>query len=62
MDRFGFQYRDKMGKQIAISHQVKLAEDHWEWLEEILHKIYVDAMLHGYKHGFDEGYEYGVNE
>jgi len=40
--------------QIAMSHQEKLAEDHWEWLEELLHKVYVDAMMHGYKHGWDE--------
>ena len=29
----------------------KLAEEHWEWLESLLHKIYVDAMVHGIKHG-----------
>lgn len=29
----------------------QLAEEHWEWLEAILHKIYVDALIHGYKHG-----------
>jgi len=29
----------------------KLAESHWEWLESLLHKIYVDAMVHGIKHG-----------
>ena len=28
-----------------------LAEEHWEWLESLLHKIYVDAMIHGIKHG-----------
>jgi len=31
----------------------KLAEEHWEWLELLLHKIYVDAMIHGIKHGQD---------
>lgn len=29
----------------------KLAEEHWKWLESLLHKIYVDAMIHGIKHG-----------
>ena len=29
----------------------KLAEAHWKWLEALLHKVYVDAMIHGYKHG-----------
>ncbi|KKL79403.1 hypothetical protein LCGC14_2015180, partial [marine sediment metagenome] len=24
-----------------------LAEAHWEWLESLLHKIYVDALIHG---------------
>lgn len=28
-----------------------LAEEHWLWLESLLHKVYVDAMIHGYKHG-----------
>lgn len=29
----------------------ELAEAHWKWLETLLHKIYVDAMIHGIKHG-----------
>lgn len=29
----------------------KLAEVHWEFLERWLHMVYVDAMIHGYKHG-----------
>ncbi len=29
----------------------KLAEEHWSWLETLLHKVYVDAFNHGYKHG-----------
>ena len=32
----------------------KLAEAHWVWLETLLHKVYVDAMLHGIKHGQEE--------
>ncbi len=32
----------------------KLAENHWEWLESLLHKVYVDAFLHGIKHGKEE--------
>jgi len=27
------------------------AEEHWKWLESLLHKVYVDAMIHGIKHG-----------
>jgi hypothetical protein len=29
----------------------ELAEQHWLWLESLLHKVYVDAMIHGIKHG-----------
>ena len=29
----------------------ELAEEHWVWLESLLHKLYVDAFIHGYKHG-----------
>ena len=27
------------------------AEEHWKWLESLLHKVYVDAMIHGIGHG-----------
>ena len=37
---------------------MELAEAHWEWLKGILlqqlevqHKLFVDAMIHGIKHG-----------
>ena len=32
----------------------ELAEEHWKWLESLLHKIYVDAMVHGIKHGQED--------
>jgi hypothetical protein len=32
----------------------QLAEAHWKWLESLLHKIYVDAMVHGIKHGAED--------
>lgn len=28
-----------------------LAEAHWEFIERWLHMVYVDAMVHGIKHG-----------
>lgn len=31
----------------------ELAEAHWEWLESLLHKLYVDAMIHGFGHGYE---------
>lgn len=43
-----------VAKQRVRSRAECLAESHWEWLEEILHKVYVDAMMHGYKHGEDD--------
>jgi len=32
----------------------ELAEAHWKWLESLLHKVYVDAMIHGIKHGKED--------
>lgn len=32
----------------------EIAEAHWKWLESLLHKIYVDSFLHGWKHGQEE--------
>jgi len=29
----------------------ELAEDHWKYVESICHKMYVDAFIHGWKHG-----------
>ena len=38
----------------------KLAEEHWAWLESILEeqrrmekKLFIDAFIHGFKHGED---------
>ena len=31
----------------------RLAEEHWEWLSSILKKVYIDAFVHGYKHGVE---------
>jgi len=32
--------------------QVKdLAEQHWQYVESICHKMYIDAFIHGFKHG-----------
>lgn len=30
-----------------------LAEDHWNWLESLMRKVYIDAFVHGYKHGVE---------
>ncbi len=32
----------------------ELAEAHWKFLESWLHLIYVDALVHGYKHGKED--------
>jgi len=31
-----------------------LAEEHWEWINKWLHIVFVDAFVHGYKHGREE--------
>jgi len=31
----------------------ELAETHWVYVESICHKMYVDAFIHGYKHGVE---------
>ena len=35
--------------QSALAHEI--AEAHWAWLETMLRKVYVDAFVHGYRHG-----------
>ena len=32
----------------------KIAEEHWKYVESICHKMYVDAFIHGYKHGTED--------
>lgn len=29
----------------------QLAQEHWKWLSSLLKKMYIDAFVHGYKHG-----------
>ncbi len=31
-----------------------IAYIHWQWLESILKKVYIDAFKHGYKHGVED--------
>lgn len=35
----------------SIKTPEQLAEEHWNWLQTVLAKIYKDAFIHGYKHG-----------
>lgn len=30
---------------------LKLANEHWAWLQTLLGQVYKDAFVHGYKHG-----------
>ena len=32
----------------------ELAEEHWEWLQRLLERVYKDAFIHGYKHGRED--------
>lgn len=34
----------------------RLAEEHWQYLEKLIHVIFVDAFVHGYKHGEAQAY------
>ncbi len=36
-------------------NEKELAEEHWQYVESICHKMYVDAFVHGFKHGKNEG-------
>ena len=35
----------------------KIAEEHWKYVEGVCHKMYVDAFVHGFKHGSDEEFK-----
>ena len=39
---------DIMGKR---SEEEKLADDHWNWLQDLLEVVHKEAFIHGYKHG-----------
>ena len=41
-------------KEPAGAQIKEKAEEHWKFLESWLHRIFVDAFLHGYKHGIEE--------
>ena len=41
-------------KGMTTEEAKELAEAHWKWLESLLHKVYVDAMVHGIKHGQED--------
>ena len=38
-------------KKLTAQEDTELAEEHWKWLSEVLKRIYIDAMVHGIKHG-----------
>lgn len=37
-----------------MNKDLKLATEHWNWLESLLRKIYIDTFIHGYKHGMKD--------
>ena len=39
-----------------------LANQHWDWLESLLRKIYIDSFRHGYKHGKEDKGEYAMSQ
>ena len=34
-----------------------LGAEHWDRLQSLLAKVYIDAFEHGYKHGYDDALE-----
>ena len=32
----------------------KMAEEHWKYTEMICKMFYIEAMIHGFKHGYEE--------
>ena len=32
-----------------------IAQEHWDWVATWLRMMYIDAFVHGYKHGVEEG-------
>jgi len=45
---------EKWIKRKGYGRVKKIAEEHWEWLEKWLRIVYVDAFIHGYKHGEED--------
>jgi len=44
-------YDGNKGGEMTDKEAKELAEAHWEFIEKWLHMVYVDAMIHGIKHG-----------
>ena len=39
-------------KRVGLEKKAKvLAEEHWEWLEPIIRRFFIDGFIHGYRHG-----------
>lgn len=40
-------------KTLSPEEARKLATGHWEWMETLLRKVYIDSFIHGAKHASD---------
>ena len=50
-------------KKVDLVRAEDLASLHYKWLESLFHKLYIDAFVHGYKHGReDDEYYEGIKE
>jgi hypothetical protein len=48
--------KEKEEKVMIMENKAQqLADEHWAWLSSMLEKVYKDALIHGYKHGFQDG-------
>ena len=48
------QLQERRIKEIVEHRGVRLAEEHAEWFIEVIRKVYIDAFVHGYKHGVSD--------
>ena len=46
--------KNRFGHWLSQEKARELAEEHWKWVETWLHIVYVDAFVHGYKHGVED--------
>ena len=45
---------EKWLKRVGLEKAKVLAEEHWEWLEPIIKRFFIDGFMHGYKHGIED--------
>lgn len=49
-------------KRLAAPRGKDLAEEHANWFIPMMRKVYVDAMVHGYGHGYEDAARHLTSE